>query len=480
MPSIDTELIAPLSRISEILLKRPGRVTVDGIKRLANIYGFETFSDVLAMNEQNDLVFAFSDGRSASPEGRDGTQIERLSLSGKILLIDIDFQDGHVKNVALSSAISIESIDARSYDFVEGFGDFVKVERVLYENLQAATLDNFNKNLRLLGQLDRLSVPAPFDLFNTFNLLTYNLLKAAEAEKQQHRQDPQDALTESEAAADLACGVQGFGQVLVNYDDKIGLFVKYWHDDRFLPGLPHPDYLLHFKIAESPRLENAESDNTKRVIEWYDGEWKPDVNLEFLVLELCPPVWVPEDLLLELNLEEYELLGPDNSVFNSTADVLDGFYKEVNEEYSHRFSDAKGSKHEVFFLTGCKFVKLYKVKLARLEKLRPLVCGLRSWCLVNNLIRNLVRREHREAESQQAEELWLNDMVKDNLDILKQGQAATGPVQNVTSVSIQTLAQHEIELEVKGVHMKVLDGKVECSDRLAARLVTKTEHLWLD
>ncbi|KAG7697768.1 hypothetical protein KL930_000177 [Ogataea haglerorum] len=480
MPSVDTELIAPLSRISEILLKRPGRVTVDGIKRLANIYGFETFSDVLAMNEQNDLVFAFSDSRSASPEGRDGTQIERLSLSGKILLIDIDFQDGRVRNVALSSAISIESIDARSYDFVEGFGDFVKVERVLHDNLQAATLDNFNKNLRLLGQLDRLSVPAPFDLFNTFNLLTYNLLKAAEAEKQQHCQAPQDPLTAGEAASDLECGVRGFGQVLVNHSDKIGLFVKYWHDDRFLPGLPHPDYLLHFKIAESPRLESAEPANAKRATEWYNGEWKPDVSLEFLVLEPCPPVWIPEDLLLELNLEEYELLGPDNNVFNSTADVLDSFYEEVNEEYSHRFSDGKGSKHDVFFLTGCKFVKLYKVKLARLEKLRPLVSGLRSWCLVNNLMRNLVRREHREAESQQAEELWLNDMVKDNLDILKQGQAAAGPVQNVTSVSIQTLAQHEIELEVKGVHMKVVDGKVECSDRLAARLVTKTEHLWLD
>ncbi|KAH3665875.1 hypothetical protein OGAPHI_004064 [Ogataea philodendri] len=477
MPSIDTELIAPLSRISEILLKRPGRVSVDGIKRLANIYGFETFTDTLAVNDQNDLVFAYPESRSTTPVGKEVPQIERLSLSGKILLIDIDFQDGAVKNVGLSSAINIESIDARSYDFVDGFGSFPKVGTILYENLQSTTLDKFNKNLRLLGQLDRLSASAPFDLFNTFNLLTYNLLKACAAEKEHIADNSADILTEKELAADYDVGVRGVGKVLVNQSDKIGLFLKFWQDNRFLAELDRserPEYMLHFKIMESPRADPVETKETKRVVEWFNGQWSPDVPLDLLVLELCPPVWIPEDLLLELGLNEYEVVTPDNSVFNSTTDTLDDFYQEINKNYSYTFG-TEDQIIESFFLTGCKFVKIYKLKLAELDKLRALVSGLRSWCLVNNVVRNLLQGQQKTAGSSQTDELWLNDMVRGNLEKLDNSSGASS---EVIRLSVETLEPQQIDLTIRGVLLKIIDGQVKSSDKKLAKLVTKTEELF--
>ncbi|GMF08338.1 unnamed protein product [Ambrosiozyma monospora] len=162
MPVIDPELLAPLSKISDVLLKRPGKVSIEGIKRLSNIYGFETFNDTLTIGDNNNLVFTVN-SRAGTPlvkssvHPHHGQLIDRLSLSGKILLIDIDFHGGVVKNVSLSSAINLQPINGETYDFLEGNDEFEKLGSILYRNLQSSTLDKFNKNLRILSQFDRLT-----------------------------------------------------------------------------------------------------------------------------------------------------------------------------------------------------------------------------------------------------------------------------------------------------------------------------------
>ncbi|GME67931.1 unnamed protein product [[Candida] boidinii] len=233
MPAIDSELIIPLSKISEVLQKRPGKVGIEGIKRLSNLYGFETFKDTLAYTTTSNnipksaatnnnnitatknlassaeglgadaikatpLLYTVTTSHSGTPNIKDKENqqlIDRLSLSGKTLLIDIDFQNNHVIKVSLSNAVNviplshdsndknnniikgISFLDQDSNELSNYFNEPVEtVENILYKNLQNKTLDNFNRNLRILSQFDKLSSNEPNDLFNFFNQLTYNLI----------------------------------------------------------------------------------------------------------------------------------------------------------------------------------------------------------------------------------------------------------------------------------------------------------------
>lgn len=75
MPTVDPELLAPLAKISDILLKRPGKVCIDSIKRLSNIYGFETFTDTLKVDTKpgsigKNLVYTI-ESHASTPMGPD-------------------------------------------------------------------------------------------------------------------------------------------------------------------------------------------------------------------------------------------------------------------------------------------------------------------------------------------------------------------------------------------------------------------------
>lgn len=460
MSTVDPEILAPLSKISDILLKRPGKISIESIKRLSSIYGFETFTDTLTVqnkfengSDEKGLVYALSP-HAGSPISGETNQpiVDRLSLSGKILLIDIDFLKGEVKDVSISSAINLQPIDDKTYNFLTGESQYESVNKILLRNLQNTTLDQFNKNLRILSQFDRLSPKPPNDLFNLFNELAYNLINIQEYEQSQveARKSSIDAdqccpLTGDEAIAEAKLGYFGIGQMLMNQQNKIGLFLRYWEDNRFISRYLYDErkietkesqipYLIHFKITEDIHMEpsdleldvvgersNSDEKNTSTgsttsptnnttssndgalKLKWFEnGDWLINnhdtilnSNLRLLVLEACPKIWIPKDLLMELGISNYLLRSPDNDFFNNNQQefhdkLLDGFYPQVNESHTVQLRNTTNHKIRVTYLLGCEMVKIFKISLPELSKIQPFMSYLRNWCLLNSLMRNLL------------------------------------------------------------------------------------------
>lgn len=492
MPAVDVELVGPLTAITDTLLKRPGAVTMLSIKKLSEMYGFTTFIEHM------------------KEEGKESRPLIRISISGLVLLIDIDFEvpadyvgnlgqplspssssnlgslgnlatlgNECIVGVSISSAIRPDTIDGESYDFLFGFGGFPSCQEVLLRNLKEKTLDSFNMNLRVLILFDRLSKSKPHDLFTLFSTLACGLTKELEYEKKS--MDVPLVLDDTQRQLDWDDGVLGIGKVLCNCNDKVGVFLKYWVDERYVnrwirenKGLDvaEREYMIHFKVKESlkakrsfinsgPADEDAalgdaaaeevngggtdaeagDNDNEGHVepAEHLDGNgdldmddamersaagakhsstedasghggfffdpeegvWRVDDagvrnNLSVVQLELCPPVWVPEDLMRIHGLE-YEVIdrGNENWGHNKQGGddardtELDALYDTLNDDASNGSVTVSAPVPlHLHFLVGCKMVRLFKLHLCGLNQLRSVVEALRSWCLANSMLRS--------------------------------------------------------------------------------------------
>lgn len=410
MPAVDPELIQPLTAITERLRRRPGVANLRTLKKLSETYGFTTF-----VEQHNDAT-------------QTNTTI-RLSISGHVLLIDIDFtvststtaaashgspsptHDAStliteygdldrtcISDVSISSAITPDAIDGESWDFIEGFSGSLSASAVLFANLKRETLDAFNKNLRVLLQFDRLSGVKPCDLFTVFAELASGLVKQMELERCDAKvKDPNDV-------------VLSVGRVACNYGEKVGLFLKYWIDDRHVNrwikenkgvDVDEAEYVIHFKVRESLKDDAIGEGNnnnnhsvippvlTSRLFNSEFGEWniekgsKIEECLQNIVMEFCPPVWVPADLIDSYCLE-YETIVPGNCV-NHDSDIVDEVYSSVNET-----GEYLGDKLTLSMLVGCEMVLLRKSELGDLNNLSALIAGVRSWCKLASILRKTV------------------------------------------------------------------------------------------
>lgn len=444
MPAIDTELIEPLTAITDTLRRRPGIATMQSIKKLSETYGFTTFVEHI--------------------RGETGNVI-RMSISGHVLLIDIDFKIPQgleaglgspmsptaasgsllgefsgldrtsITHVSISSAITPDLIDGVNWDFLVGFGESesesesvgegggggenrengLSCSDVLYDNLtKEKTMDAFNKNLRVLLQFDRLSGTKPSDLFTIFSELAWGMTKQIQLEEGGDVNDRKD-------------GVIGLGKVLCNYRGKVGLFLKYWVDDRYVNrwikkkkkiDIDEQEYLLHFKVRESLKKEEEDEKegletgtgkegiqnsgemevdstvNSTRLFNVDFGEWniekgsKTDECLSNITLELCPPIWVPEDLLLEFGVE-YETIVPGR-YGNYSADLIDEIYNAINETGDYSGNEGRV---KVSMLVGCPMLLVHKTTLCDLNQMQGFVQNLRTWCKVASVLRKLPSAE---------------------------------------------------------------------------------------
>lgn len=134
-----------LTSIVKILKSSPGSVTVQNIQRLSNIYKFETF-----IEDINDKV-------------------KRLSIAGKILVIDIDFVELPGKN---KDQTKFELKDVRLI-LANNNNSFKYVNTENGENILKNSLENypnlgkFDKNLETLSIFDQFS-HNDFDLFDYY------------------------------------------------------------------------------------------------------------------------------------------------------------------------------------------------------------------------------------------------------------------------------------------------------------------------
>ncbi|CDK24918.1 unnamed protein product [Kuraishia capsulata CBS 1993] len=463
MSGIDTELVLPISEISEILQKRPGLVSIDGIKRLSNLYGFETFADAIS-----------------------GTvpPVERLSLSGKIVLIDIDFQAGVVSSVSISSAVAIAPLGSAQLDFLNP-ATSPNIEHILLENLRCERLDSFNRNLRTLAQLDRLSEPSPLDLFNFLHKLAYNLDCVAQYQLKVACEVSADKLK------DLKDGYAGIGKIEINRDGKVGVFLKYWENtrrirrwieardrSRYNPGQFH----IHFKFMEKMELEtraepNAESASEVAVASedaplvdekfpdvWFEnGKWLLTPGhvsrMATLVLELLPCVWVPEGLVAKWGTR-CEFIASDNSNdYNGRIldpSPIDRMIGELNSGLYTQYS-LNSRRLRISAIVGSRFVKLHKVMLSDVTQLQQIVDDLRSYCVLTNLLNRLLD-EVTEYEEQAVPQIRLSDLAEGRVN---------GPTAAVGSSLVISNDNTGIKLLANGTSVTIRAGRLEGDSYLA-------------
>jgi hypothetical protein len=466
MPVLDTELVQPLNAIRETLLKRPGLVTMQSIKKLSEIYGFTTFVENIKDN--------------------DGKPLIRMSISGLVLLIDIDFSiptdminnietpispginsinglnnnmnilsNKNIINVSISSAITPDEIEGKSWDFLFGFEGFASCSDVLFENLKQKTLDSFNMNLRVLLLFDRLSKNKPNDLFTFFSNFVWRLTKQLEFESTKENKESISKLNK----LDWDDGILGIGRVLCNQNNKVGVFLQYCIDDRNINrwieenkdiSVFNHKYLIHFKVKESLKkdedydkidklnennlnndennngiikkedgndiimnesnFETNQNDNINRIdkneIEGTLFDQKLQENLSIITMELCPPIWIPEDAL-KLHGIEYEIINEGNQNWsdNNKTEITDSEYnKEINNVYESinesggyvelQKNDVDNEKIEIEMLIGCKMIRLFKMQIGDMNKLNAMIKTLRNWCLANNKLRHFVKGYH--------------------------------------------------------------------------------------
>lgn len=478
MPAIDTELVQPLTAITDTLLKRPGVVTMQSIKNLSEMYGFTTFVEFIKGNLKT------------------SKNMMRLSISGLILLIDIDFElpeemligspmspnvsnnkyngmslsNSSIHNVSISSAIVTDEINGQSYDFLNGFGNFKRTDKILFDNLKEKTLDSFNMNLRVLSSLDRLSKNKPDDIFTMFSEIVWGLEKQSEYEKGE------------EKGADWNDGIKGVGKVLVNQNDKVGVFLQYWIDNRYVNRWIRNNkkdveivdrvYQMHFKVKENLNynkhslssgnigdnhddivVNNEDTKNVKKEdnedkdIEMVDTEtdkvedngsdsshndkdkkgnndgrmynfkenlWKTNSRRDFSLVnvELCPPVWIPEICLKEMDgVVDYEVINNDNENWPENKEsihskeiehetdndrLLENIYKGVNSNSGGngrvllKDSVSQVDKYMIDVFVGSRMIRVFKVQLEDINRLRSLVSILRTWCKINSVLLNSV------------------------------------------------------------------------------------------
>jgi hypothetical protein len=137
-----------LTQISRILKRSPGSVTEENLIRLANFYKFEKFNEVI-------------------------TNGKRISIAGKILVIDIDYHDvSHVLKGKTKMAVDSVKLILANNDttFKVGDGDG---SSVLEGALREPTLKKFDRCLEQLCVLDQNSFQV--DLFQQFTGITKQL-----------------------------------------------------------------------------------------------------------------------------------------------------------------------------------------------------------------------------------------------------------------------------------------------------------------
>lgn len=479
--SMDALLVEKLTQCAEPLLKRPGSVSVAAVRRLAALYGFDTWLEtrekdngrVSLSNTPRSILspMAMSPavGRAKSVLFENDPQ-SRLTLNLDRVVIDIDYVADDIQAVSVSVGTDSEATSLR-YDFIKGWDGSSNAGDVLLANLtQNATLDAFNMNLRVLYMLDRLSKQSPNDIFSIFSMIV-------------------DALMQQKDSMNY--------ELISNLNDKVGVFLKYWKNDQAVNewikshknvDVPSADYCIHFKVKEPKSKDHFKieekyftSDVTAndKVSSWYENsKWSipnnPNVkeSLSQIQLEFLPPIWVPEDLLKSLDLQ-YRVIDQsnenwaDNTKHPINDKLMDRFYHMINENSSALLDDT-----EVGFDLGCKMVKLFKIQGLNLPSFNKLTKSLRSWTKLNSMISKLLEKNTKLHTSTSVsinendnndEEIKLSDLLDalgdDPMEGIKQNDNPW------VYISINNLNNSQIHVETSKSKFTICDGV--CNDQQA-------------
>lgn len=243
--------------VRDLIFHNPGEINIRNIQRLSELLAFDTFTDKI-------------------------DRIERLTIAGKCVLIDIDFLGNDIDNVHFTIAKTLNNLEmqmdsddpesvARQFlgnikDYFSFSGERNSPRDILFNCLTAegGDLTKFCSSLQFLGLLDRLSILTPnlisaekldnsiFNYLKEFQFLL-GFFSAAENKLEVGRIidklsafQGNDKKEFSEKLKQTICGIYdvlngytNFGQVINNLNgDNIGIFIKYWQDKRLISYEP--------------------------------------------------------------------------------------------------------------------------------------------------------------------------------------------------------------------------------------------------
>lgn len=181
MDSFDTELELAVKELDAV----PRRLSEANVKRLGTVNHFETFEDEL------------HGGESSAP----GAGGKRLSLSGSIIVLDLDFKSQScISNVQLSLSQETKLTERSAFSKANN------AESRILDSLREPRLDRFANLLAFLSRCDRLSTKD----VNCFHAL--------------------DVVAEAVQIHVSKTGTQAFGNLVLNPPDRLGLGLNYYKD----------------------------------------------------------------------------------------------------------------------------------------------------------------------------------------------------------------------------------------------------------
>lgn len=201
-----------IERIVDMMGRRWGRVSPDGVERCARRVGFEYVWDTEAGSD---------------------TKKRTLSIAGQGVLIDVEFMSEQVQHVGLSFPTGGEEAMRAAPEGAE----------VLKRDLQGpgkgyVLLDRFVTNLERLATMDRLGVGgvSSFDAVDGIGACLRGLFgwEMQKLQKERSGQNDDDNALDVETA--VMC--TGSGKPQMHSRGRMGLSLQYWRERRFL-GRPH-------------------------------------------------------------------------------------------------------------------------------------------------------------------------------------------------------------------------------------------------
>ncbi|EPS36144.1 hypothetical protein H072_10358 [Dactylellina haptotyla CBS 200.50] len=183
-----------LKKVLKVLKSRPGKISEDGIKRVARRAGVQYHTD-----------------SSGVVKG-----VHTLIISGIIVVVDIDFKDGAVSRVALSFA----ETSGPTAEFSD------RAAKILEKTLTPAgfsitsSLAQFADNLERFARSDRLSHLPSLNCFSAVTGLYVSMMKIWEKE------------VASMGEVEAMC--KGMGRPGMHLRGKVGFCIDYWKERRLI------------------------------------------------------------------------------------------------------------------------------------------------------------------------------------------------------------------------------------------------------
>lgn len=356
-----------LAAILAALEKAPIKATPAGIRKLAQQRGLEVFGEDL-------------------PEGT------RISLGGSTILIDIDMITSPIDRAVRVNV----SVDAKvpPSDPTHSYTNSdisPSINEVLLSSLQATKLDKFARHLAFLSDMERLAS----EKCNSFRAVD----EVAHALFEKYKKSGK----KNDSASDFCTG---FGQPLLNYDQNLGLFLKYWATQHRVRDSDSAAVSSEF-IAEFGVRENTGDCHARYSTGWInaDGEWQEvadqDSGAEF-VLRLNPPVLMNRDLATKLGAS-YSAVGADTpfDLMGST------FYKSFREVHTSETDSIRLNVEYSNLVAQDELVSVSEVPVDHPRSLESLLDQLRAQIQLSTVLESVLIKDSMIGQ----EELDTNDNV---------------------------------------------------------------------